>query len=77
MKILASVLRTDLENHNAGVQKQVRDYFTRIVSTEVQDEGYIKDTSLDFCKKQKLKEALMQSVDLIQNSLKNNYEKKI
>jgi len=68
MKILASVLRTDLENHNAGVQKQVRDYFTRIVSTEVQDEGYIKDTSLDFCKKQKLKEALMQSVDLIQNS---------
>ena len=68
MKILASVLRTDLDNHNPGVQKQVRDYFTRIVSTEVQDEGYIKDTSLDFCKKQKLKEALMQSVDLIQNS---------
>ena len=68
MKILASVLRTDLDNHNPGVQKQVRDYFTRIISSEVQDEGYIKDTSLDFCKKQKLKEALMQSVDLIQNS---------
>ena len=50
MKILASVLRTDLENHNAGVQKQVRDYFTRIISSSVQDEGYIKDTSLDFCK---------------------------
>ena len=68
MKILASVLRTDLDNHNPGVQKQVRDYFTRIISSDVQDEGYIKDTSLDFCKKQKLKEALMQSVDLIQNS---------
>jgi len=68
MKILASVLRTDLDNHNPGVQKQVRDYFTRIISSDVQDEGYIKDTSLDFCKKHKLKEALMQSVDLIQNS---------
>jgi len=68
IKILASVMRTDLENHNPGVQKQVRDYFTRIISNDVQDEKYIKETSLDFCKKQKLKEALMQSVDLIQNS---------
>jgi len=67
-KILASVLRTDLENHNEAVQRQVRDYFARIITTDVQDEKYIKETSLDFCKKQKLKDALMQSVDLIQNS---------
>ena len=67
-KILAAVLRTELGNHNDALQKQVRDYFARICISRVQDEKYIKETSLDFCKKQKLKEALMTSVDLIQNS---------
>ena len=67
-QILASILRTELENHNDAVQKQVRDYFARTLIKSVDDQNYIKDTSLDFCKKQKLKEALMQSVDLIQNS---------
>jgi replicative DNA helicase len=67
-KILAAVLRTELENYNEGLQKQVRDYFARISISDVQDEKYIKETALDFCKKQKLKEALMKSVDLIQNS---------
>jgi len=67
-KILAAVLRTELEGHNNALQKQVRDYFARICINSVQDEKYIRETSLDFCKKQKLKEALMTSVDLIQNS---------
>ena len=67
-EITASILRTDLENHNNAAQKQVRDYFARTCIKSVNDEKYIKDTSLDFCKKQKLKDALMQSVDLIQNS---------
>ena len=67
-QILSSILRTELGNHNDAVQKQVRDYFARTLIKSVEDEKYIKDTSLDFCKKQKLKEALMQSVDLIQNS---------
>ena len=67
-EILASILRTDLENHNNAVQKQVRDYFARTCIKNIIDGEYIKDTSLDFCKKQKLKDALMQSVDLIQDS---------
>jgi len=67
-KILASILRTNLENFNDGVQKQVRDYFARICIKDVEDGQYIRDTSLDFCKKQKLKEALMRTVDLVQSS---------
>ena len=67
-KILASVLRTELENCNDALRKQVRDYFARATIGDVQDERYIRETALDFCKKQKLKEALMKSVDLIQNS---------
>ena len=67
-KIVASILRTELENLNDASKKQVRDYFARICVRSAQDGQYIKDTSLDFCKKQKLKEALFKSVDLIQNS---------
>jgi replicative DNA helicase len=67
-QILASILRTEMKIHNDALQKQVRDYFARTLIKAVDDEKYIKETSLDFCKKQKLKEALMQSVDLIQNS---------
>jgi replicative DNA helicase len=66
--IVSSILRTELENLNDAAKKQVRDYFARICVKRVQDEQYIKETSLDFCKKQKLKEALFRSVDLIQNS---------
>tara|TARA_R110000751_G_scaffold92924_1_gene181620 strand:+ start:1457 stop:2818 length:1362 start_codon:yes stop_codon:yes gene_type:complete len=67
-KIVASILRTELESFNDALQKQVRDYFARICIRDVTDVQYIRDTSLDFCKKQKLKEALMKTVDLIQNS---------
>ena len=67
-KILATVLRTELENHADALQKQVRDYFARTTIKSIDDDKYIKETSLDFCKKQKLKGALMQSVDLIHNS---------
>jgi replicative DNA helicase len=67
-KILATILRTELESYNGALQKQIRDYFARICIESVEDEKYIKETALDFCKKQKLKEALIKSVDLIQNS---------
>ena len=67
-KIISSILRTELDSHSESVQKQTRDYFARVLIRGVQDSQYIKETSLDFCKKQKLKEALMESVGLIQNS---------
>ncbi len=76
-KIIASILRTELDFLGDAVQKQVRDYFARTCIKGIEDEQYIKDTSLDFCKKQKLKEALMRSVDLIQNSSFDEVQKVI
>ena len=67
-KIIASIVRTELDNFSDPVQKQTRDFFARVLIKSVQDARYIKETSLDFCKKQKLKEALMKSVSLIQSS---------
>jgi len=67
-KIMITILRTELEEENEAVQKQVRDYFSRIYNTEVEGPEYVKDTSLDFCRKQKLKEAMLRSVGLLQSA---------
>ena len=67
---LETVLRTELERQNPVVQKQVRDFFARVLSGTIEDieDDYVKDKSLDFCKKQKLKEAMIKSVDLMERS---------
>jgi len=67
---LTTILRTELDKENELLQKQIREFFARVQAKEFSGEGsqHIKDVSLDFCKKQKLKEAMIKSVGLIQNS---------
>jgi replicative DNA helicase len=67
MDAVTTILRTQLEDENSVIQKQVRDYFSRIHTREIQDTEYIKEASLDFCRKQNLKEAMLKSVGLLQN----------
>jgi len=62
-----AILQTELENEDAVVRKQVLEYFYRIHKRELSDIDYIKETSLDFCRKQNLKEAMLKSVGLLQN----------
>jgi len=66
--IMTTLLRTGLDEQNESVQKQVRDYFARIHDKEPEGSDFIKETSLDFCKKQKLKEAMLKSVKLLQTA---------
>ena len=65
-----TILRTELEKQNPVIQKQVRDFFARILAGTIEDieDDYVKDKSLDFCKKQKLKEAMLKSVSLMETS---------
>lgn len=67
---IEAVLRTDLKNENETIQKQTRDFFARIMSDSIKgvDEEYVKDKSLDFCRKQKLKEALIKSVPMMEDA---------
>ena len=66
---VATILNTDLEGEDEIIQHQVKEYFTRIVSKDIdEDKDYVKETSLDFCRKQNLKEAMMTSVGLLQTS---------
>ena len=67
-KILMTILRTELEDETDAVKKQTRDYFSRIYNTDVTDQDFIKNTSLDFCRKQVLKGAMLTSVGLLKNS---------
>ena len=64
-KIMKSIIRTDISRESDSIQVLIRDYYARVLSSELQPEGssYIKDVSLDFCRKQKLKEALIKSVE--------------
>ena len=71
VEAMTSILRTELENENDVTQKQVNEYFIRIHSRELTDPEYIKETSLDFCRKQNLKEAMMRSIPLLQ---KNSFD---
>jgi replicative DNA helicase len=66
--IMKTILRSELDNENELTAKQTRDFYVRTQITEVQDVDYIKDTALDFCKKQNLKSAMVKSIGLLQSS---------
>ena len=57
-----------MDGENEVLQQQVKDYFSRIHANTVEDSEYIKETSLDFCRKQKLKAALIETMNLMQAS---------
>ncbi|QDP63377.1 MAG: putative ATP-dependent helicase [Prokaryotic dsDNA virus sp.] len=67
-KAMITILRTELESENEALQMQVKDFFSRIHTAEITDREFIKDTSLDFCRKQKLKAALMKTIGLMKSS---------
>ena len=65
--IMTTIIRTDLKGEEEILQKQTRDFFARIQANSAKVDGhdYIKETALDFCKKQKLKEAIGKSIKLL------------
>ena len=66
--IMKTILRSELDNANELTAKQVREFYVRSQVNATTDVEYIKDTSLDFCKKQNLKAAMVKSIGLLQNS---------
>ena len=67
IQAITIILKTELDNEDEVIQRQVREYFLRIHNHELSDAEYIKETALDFCRKQNLKEAMLKSVELLQN----------
>jgi len=77
VEIMTTILRADISEENILIQKQVRDFFARMIKTSVQDIAYIQDTAVDFCKKQILKEAMLKSIPLLKKSSFENIQKLI
>ena len=69
-KRMTVIVRTELDAESEPLRIQVRDFLAKTISHRLDDGScaYIKDKALDFCRKQKLKEALMTSVNLINDS---------
>lgn len=69
-EIFATILRAGIEEENEAVKKQIRDFFSKIISTapDFEGDGYVKKKSLDFCRKQNLKEAMIKSAKLLHSS---------
>ena len=67
VEAMITIVQTGIDHEDEVVQKQLREYFHRIHTHELSDIEYIKEQSLDFCRKQKLKEAMLKSVGLLQN----------
>lgn len=69
VEIISSLLNTEIGSESEVVQGQTRDFFARVTASKrVDDAEYVKQISLDFCKKQKLKAAMLRSVELLQSS---------
>ena len=74
IQLLISIVRDDLKT---GTDVLLRDKiieFIRRIKTnpDVGDHQYVKEKSLDFCRKQAMKEALEQAVDMISNGEDEN-----
>lgn len=64
---MLTIIKTELDDEDEITREKVQDYFTRMHQRELTDIDYIKEVSLDFCRKQNLKEAMLTSVGLLQN----------
>ncbi len=76
---MVSVVRTQTEDYSSSIVKQVIDFMARVKSNAIgdDDEEYVKEKSLDFCKKQKLKEAILRSVGLLKTQSFDQIQKVI
>lgn len=64
-----SLLRTNIEAESELTQNQVRNFYAQFVSGGNNiDIEFVKTNAIEFCKKQKLKDAMIKSVDLIKKS---------
>ena len=68
---LHTEIKKGSSKYDGAVSKQLRDFAVRIQTEDINDKQYIKDQAIDFCKKQCLKKAILESANLVK---KGNYD---
>ncbi len=67
---MMTVVRAELEDETDLSKKQIRDFFSRLSAApeDFETAPYIKEVSLEFCRKQNVKKAMLKCVDLVKTS---------
>jgi len=66
---MATNITSGLGGYTAALVKQVRQFYAKVINTdEIDGIGFLKDNAIDFCRKQVLKKAMIQSVKLLKSS---------
>ena len=67
---MMTVVRAELDDETDLSKKQIRDFFSRLSAApeDFETAPYIKEVSLEFCRKQNVKKAMLKCVDLIKSS---------
>ena len=65
---ISTIFRVGFQEENEVLVKQARTFLVRIHKSHVDDADFVKETALDFAKRQKLKEAMIKSISLLQKS---------
>jgi len=65
---MKTIIRSGIDDLNEVTQKQIRDYYAKVMAdiSILESCEFVKDTAIDFCRKQKLREAMLKSTTLLQ-----------
>ena len=68
-EIMATNITSGLGSYTNALQKQIRQFYAKVINThEIDGSDFIKEHAIDFCRKQVLKKAMIQSVKLLKTS---------
>ena len=68
-EIMATNITSNLQSYTEALQKQVRQFYAKVINNhDIDGSDFIKEHAIDFCRKQVLKKAMLQSVKLLKSS---------
>lgn len=66
---MATIITSEVGKYTEALKKQVTLFFSKVINnSEIESSEFIKDHAIDFCRKQVLKKAMIQSVKLLKSS---------
>jgi len=66
---MATIITSEVGQYTGALKKQITQFYSKVINTdEIESCEFIKDNAIDFCRKQVLKKAMIQSVKLLKSS---------
>jgi replicative DNA helicase len=66
---MATIITSEVVNYTDALKKQLTQFYAKVINnSDIESTDFIKDHAIDFCRKQVLKKAMIQSVHLLKSS---------